>query len=135
MSDRCDVLCVDDNHAVAEALQCLIDSEDSLRWAGHLERADELLDTVAARQPAIVLLDLDMPGRPAFEVLTELTDAAPDTRVIIVSGFMSDALIDAAVDAGAWGYVNKNDGPGAIIAAIHCVREGGYALNLPAMGW
>lgn len=117
------LLCVDDNVPLAEALHCLIDTEPDLEWAGHLESTDRLLEEALSLKPDLVLLDLDLPGPPALEVLDRLVEQLPDTRVVILSGYMSEALLDRAADAGAWGYINKNDGPAALLSGIRRVID------------
>jgi len=130
MSGCTKILCVDDNPAVAEAVRCLVQMQHDLQWAGHLENADALVTEALRRTPAIILLDLDMPGRPAFDALRELSERAPGMRVIIVSGFVSQALIDQAFQNGAWGYVDKNDGPQAILEAIRRVQQNECVLDI-----
>lgn len=134
MSHTTKVLCVDDSAAVADAVRCLIESQPDLSWVGHLQTADALVSEASRLRPDIVLLDLDLPGRPAFDALGELMQGESNTRAIILSGFMSDALVDRAFDAGAWGYVNKNDGPQAIISAIRRVQQNEFALDLTSAG-
>jgi len=134
MSATTRILCVDDSAAVADAVRCLIESQPDLQWVGHLQTADELVSEAERLRPDLVLLDLDLPGRPAFDALAALVRSESNTRVIILSGFMSDALVDRAFDAGAWGYVNKNDGPKAIISAIRRVQKDEFALDLTAAG-
>lgn len=124
------ILCVDDNPAIAEALRCMIENERGMSWVGHLETADRLTPEAQGLEPDVVLLDLDLPGRPAFDALAELVQIVQDVRVIILSGHMSERLIDQALDAGAWGYVNKNEGPGAVIQAIHRVIAGECVFDL-----
>src|SRR5690606_23873630 len=88
------VLCVDDNAAVAEAIELKLGLEPSLRWVGRLEAADGLLDEVATTGAQVVLLDIDMPGRDPFHALEELSQKFPDVRAIMLSGYIGDDLID-----------------------------------------
>src|SRR5204862_168429 len=58
-------------------------------------------------QPDLVLLDCRMPGPDAFDVLPGLRAAAPDARVVLVSGHDAADLRAASRSAGAVGYLTK----------------------------
>ena len=104
------LMCVDDNELLAAAIEKRISLEPHVHWAGWLSQTDDLLDHLAQTKADIVLLDIDMPGRSAFDVIGDLAEAAPDVRVIIFSGHVRGDYIDRAIEAGAWGYVSKSDG-------------------------
>ena len=78
------VFCTDDNSLVTEAVRMHIEQEPGFRWVGSAETADDMLakaEEIRMRHlcPDIVLLDIDMPGRDAFEAI-EIEDryANPD---------------------------------------------------------
>lgn len=112
------VLCVDDNPHVGEALRLKFLRTPEFEWLGWLAVADRLEEVVRARPPAIVVLDVDMPGPSPFAVLATLSRTDPQTRVIIFSGHVRPELVHRALEAGAWGYVSKNDGEEALLTAI-----------------
>lgn len=115
------VLCVDDNLLVADALRLKLDRAGGFEWRGWLPSADALLSTVKQVAPRLIILDIDMPGRSPFEALAELVKHFPDTRPVIFSGHVRYELIDRAMNAGAWGYVSKNDGEDALVKALRDV--------------
>jgi len=123
------VLCVDDNPRVAEALRTRCSAWSGLEWGGWAANADDLVDRVKRESATIVFLDLDMPGRDALEALAELTVECDDARVIVFTAHVRRDLIDAAIDAGAWGYVSKGDGDLALFEAIEQVSRGEFALS------
>jgi DNA-binding NarL/FixJ family response regulator len=123
------VLCVDDNPHVTEALRTLLCRADGLRWIGSLPDATDLLERVEAERPAIVLLDLDMPGPDPIEVLAALTARCPSTRTIVFTGHIRRDYIDRAIEAGAWGYISKNDAEDRLFDAIGQVLEGRFAFS------
>ena len=123
------IVCVDDNTAVGEAVRCRIELEPDLRWLAHFYSADELAEHAPRLEPDVVLLDLDMPGKDALEALQELIDACPRTKTIVLSGYVSEDYIDRAIDAGAWGYIAKSEGPEVIITAVRQVMAGQVALG------
>lgn len=128
-TERIRVLCVDDNAFVADGIRIRLAIHPGFEWAGHLRSADDLLPTVQMQRPDIVLLDIDMPGKDALKALEEITAAVPETRTIIVSGYERDDYLDRAVEAGAWGYVSKNDGADQIVEAIRRVHGGRFAFG------
>lgn len=126
------VLCVDDNQLVADAIRAVLESRDDMRWIGWLPDARDLLAVVLRVEPDVVLLDVDMPFRDAFEALAELTQETPDVSVIVLSGHTRKDLVERAVEAGAMGYLSKNEGTGIILDAIHRVCQGELCLGTEA---
>lgn len=123
------VLCVEDNLQVAEALRIQFESEPGYAWKGWLPDADHMVETAEAVGPAIVVLDLDMPGRSPFHALAELSRLCPNCRAVILSGHVRRDLIDRALQAGAWGYVSKNDDDRAVFRVIERVLNGEIAFS------
>ncbi|MCC6678733.1 MAG: response regulator transcription factor [Phycisphaerales bacterium] len=127
--NRISVLCVDDNQDVARALRRKLSLVGGFDWRGWLPDAESLLGSVRQHCPAVVLLDIDMPGPDPFGVLAEITAQCPDTRVIVFSGHIRRDLIDRALDSGAWAYVSKNDGDVALVDAIRRVTAGEFVVS------
>lgn len=123
------VLCVDDNAEVAEALRRTLSRQAELTWLGWLPDATGLVERVREACPSIVLLDLDMPGRNPFEAMAEVLAVCAGTRIVVFSGHARKDLIDRAIDAGAWGYVSKNEGEGVLLDAIARVLDGEFFLS------
>ena len=123
------VMCVDDNDFVAEAIRRKLSLDPSFAWAGWLPEARQLVEKVKETKADVVLLDIDMPGKDSFEALAELASACPSARVIMLSGYVRSDYIDRAVEAGAWGYVSKNENTETILAAIQQVAKGGFAMG------
>lgn len=123
------VLCVDDHAFLLEGLAARFASEPEFEICGTLESADQLVETILEKQPDIVLLDIEMPGRDAFDVLEELAEREVTTRVVLLSGYIRQTYLDMAIKSGAWGYLSKRDEPGTIVAAIRDVRAGRFAFS------
>ena len=118
------VLCVDDHAFLAEGIKTRLSLEDDMEVVGWIESADDLAGHVRRTAADIVLLDIEMPGADSFEVLRDLKRTHAETRVIMFSAFVRDHYIDAAVEAGAWGYVSKSDTPTSVVNAIRQVSRG-----------
>ena len=112
------VLCVDDNELIGEAVELMLREQDDLEWAGWLADACEIEQETVVRRPDVILLDMNMPGRDSFEVLGSMRAKHSGVRVLIFSGYFSQDCLDRAIDAGAMGYVSKNDDPGDVLEAL-----------------
>jgi DNA-binding NarL/FixJ family response regulator len=126
---RIRVLCVDDNHLVADALKTKLRLAGGFEWLGQVTEATGLVELADRIKPDIILLDIDMPGEDPFDVLEALTNECPETRVVMFSGHVRGDLIDKAVEAGAWGYISKNDGTESIVSSLHRVAEGEFVIG------
>lgn len=123
------VLVVDDNDDMAFMLQHLIGNEADLEFVGRLANADALMETIGAKMPRIVLMDLTMPGRSPMEAMKEASAKFPESRFVVISGYDEPKRVDEAVDNGAWGFVSKMGDIPAILKAIRTVAAGDVYLK------
>lgn len=123
------VLCVDDNALIIEALIVRLGMEPWLHVVKILDQADTLVEAAIASQADVVLLDVDMPGKDAFEAMADLVAGRPESRCIMLSGHVRTDLLDRAVAGGAWGYVSKTAGAEAILKAIRGVCDGHFVVS------
>jgi DNA-binding NarL/FixJ family response regulator len=79
---------------------------------------DEALRVALAEVPDLVVLDLAMPKRSGIEVLPELHDRLPDTRVVVLSNFPRRRMAEIVQRSGAVGYVEKRVAPDRLVAEI-----------------
>lgn len=123
------ILCVDDNEEVLWALGTHFARLKDLKIVGSLSVTTELVAAVKKAKPDILVLDLDMPGESPLEALRQINRTGGPTRAVVFSGHLRNELIAQAMDAGAWGYVSKNDGEDALVDAIHAIMAGKIAWS------
>lgn len=127
------ILCVDDNEEILWALGVHFEHKKGFKVVGSLSSATGLLEAIRDTTPDILVLDLDMAGKNPLEALRELNRSGAQTRTVVFSGHLRADLIAQAMDAGAWGYVSKNDGEIALVAAIRDVMAGKVAWSPEVM--
>jgi DNA-binding NarL/FixJ family response regulator len=115
-----DVLLADDQPKVRSALRLLLEHEPEIDVLGEAVNATGLLDWVKAASPDLVLLDWELPGFDPH-VLHELRQLCPSADVIALSG--QPEARQAALSAGADGFVSKGDPPERLLAAIDARNE------------
>jgi DNA-binding NarL/FixJ family response regulator len=123
------VICVDDNEEILWALGAYFAHVEGLEVVGSLSSSTGLLAAVKKMKPDIIVLDLDMPGERPLDVLRQVNRSCPLTRTVVFSGHLRKELIDQAMNAGAWGYVTKNDGEVALVTAIRAIQAGQIAWS------
>jgi DNA-binding NarL/FixJ family response regulator len=112
------VLICDDNEAMRALLRVVVELRPSLRVAGEAADGHDAIREATRLQPDVILLDLAMPRRTGLEVLPELRRIAPESRVIVFSGFSTASVAEGAIDLGAVRYLTKGADPEAINDAI-----------------
>jgi len=123
------ILCVDDHAFLAEGMRSRLALEDDMELVGWLESAENLPEEVGRTRADVVLLDIEMPGPDPFEAMAELHRRCPKVRTIMLSAHVRDHYIDAAVKAGAWGYISKNDTPDSVVNAIRITARNEFAFG------
>jgi DNA-binding NarL/FixJ family response regulator len=122
------VLFVDDNRLLAEGLGRRLGFETGLTYVGWVETTVDALRTADESRPDVVVLDVDMPG-DSFGVVQELGKTAPQIKVVMFSGHIRKDYVDRAIDAGAWGYISKNETMNVVIDVIRRIAGGEFVLS------
>ncbi|MBI3942390.1 MAG: response regulator transcription factor, partial [Chloroflexi bacterium] len=110
MSDVARVLLVDDHAIVRLGLRTLLESHPDVRVVGEAGSAAEALEMVEQLQPAIVILDIKLPGTSGIEACRQIKAHWPQVNVIMLTSFEQDEMVSQAIQAGAVGYVLKQVG-------------------------
>ena len=124
MADPTRILLVDDHAILRSGLRLLIDNEPGLVVSGEAGNAAEALDRARALQPDLILLDVTMPETDGLTVLPELRQAAPASRILILTMHEDASYLRRALDAGAAGYVLKKAVDQELLMAIQAVLRG-----------
>jgi DNA-binding NarL/FixJ family response regulator len=124
------ILLVDDHVMFRQGLKFLLgDLDESLQFL-EAGSCDQALALLAANSVDLVLLDLNMPGIKGLGALQAVTEALPETPVVVLSGEEGAGLIRGAIDNGASGFVPKASSSEILVAALRLILAGG--IYLPA---
>jgi DNA-binding NarL/FixJ family response regulator len=121
------VLC--DDHALIRAgIRGLLESAG---YAVVAEAGDgrESLLAVRDAEPDVAIVDLSMPLLNGLEAIAHMAKTSPGTRVVVVSMFEDEEYVRRAQEAGAWGYVAKDDASTRLIDVVSRVAAGERCLH------
>jgi DNA-binding NarL/FixJ family response regulator len=115
------VIVIDDHHLIHEGIRSFLSGSEDIELVGEGWAGEDLFRLVEQHEPDIVLLDLDMRQRRslpagtqgnrfmAIPAVTQLCQRYPNVGVIIITQHVSPALVDGLLNAGAKGYLLKDD--------------------------
>jgi two-component system NarL family response regulator len=122
--DRIRILIVDDHPVVRTGLTSMLTTQDSFEVVGAASTGEEALAMIQQLAPAIMLVDLRMPGMNGFDLLHAMRRIGSPPKVIVLTSFETDEDVYRAVRAGAQGYLLKSTVQHEMIAAIRAVAAG-----------
>jgi len=118
------VMLVDDHEMVRNGLGTFLLVHDDLELAGEAGDGREALAVFERVCPDVILMDLKMPRMDGVEAIRALTERDPDARIIALTSFREEALVQDALDAGALGYLLKDIGADDLAEAIRAAHRG-----------
>ena len=112
------VLICDDSAPMRMLLRSIIELQTGLVVAGEAGDGYEAIAEASRLQPEVILLDLAMPRKTGLAALEEIRQTAPDSKVVIFSGFSIAAVGSDLAELGAVSYLQKGASSEEIIDAI-----------------
>ncbi len=101
------VLVVDDYPAIRDSLATFFSVFDELELVGEASNGQEAVDVCARVQPDVVLMDILMPEMNGVAATQIICQRFPTVKVVVLTSTPDDELIQAALEAGAAGYLLK----------------------------
>jgi len=131
-TDAVTVVVADDQSAVREGLVLLLGTLPGIAVIGEAEDGEAAIETVATKNPQVVLMDLNMPRCDGVEATRRIRASHPRTQVVVLTTYSDDDSIIAALQAGALGYLTK-DATRAEIGRAVLAAAAGQAVLDPAV--
>ena len=126
------VFLVDDHEIVRRGIADLLNAEPDIDVVGEASSAAQAVGRIAATVPDVAVLDVRLPDGNGIDVCRDIRSQHPEVRCLILTGYDDDEAINAAVLAGASGYVLKDVRGSGLIEAIRTVAAG-RSLIAPAL--
>ncbi len=130
LSKPVNVWLVEDHKTYGERLMRALNRVDGITCAARFTACEDALPALADKEaPAVLLLDVGLPGMSGIEGIAAFRKTAPATAIVILTVFEDDDKIFRAICAGAAGYLLKTASVEDIAAAIHTAAGGGSPIN------
>src|SRR6202040_3869434 len=128
-TDAVTVVVADDQSAVREGLVLLLGTLPGIAVIGEAEDGESAVEAVAAKNPQVVLMDLNMPRCDGVEATRRIRASHPHTQVVVLTTYSDDDSIIGALRAGALGYLTKDATRAEIGRAVLAAAAGQAVLD------
>lgn len=128
------VLLVDDHALFRGGVKSLLQREDDFEVVGEAPDSLEGVKRAAALRPDVVLLDLHMPGLSGKDAVKLFLEAAPGSRVVMLTVSEDGGDLVDALRAGASGYLLKNIETGTLLDALRRAADGDSVVSAQMTG-
>ena len=123
------ILLADDHSLVRQGTRRILEEHPDFTVVGEAGNGEQTLELVKLLNPDIVILDIRMPGLSAVEVVREINERSPETKILILSAYDDDEYILSFMEAGVSGYLLKTAQANELVEAVHGVVQGKNVLH------
>jgi DNA-binding NarL/FixJ family response regulator len=128
------LLIVDDHPVVRDGLRGVFTGDPDFEVVGEAGDGAEAVAMVDRNPADVVLMDLRMPRMGGVEATARLREAAPATRVLVLTTFDTDRDVLPAIEAGATGYLLKDAPRDELVRAVRAASRGESVLSPAVAG-
>ncbi len=133
MAEGISIVLADDHTVVRRALRLLLEEEPGFEVVAEAEDAEGAIRYLRGHKPDVLILDLNMPGRPSLEAIGEMREASPETKIVVLTMQQETAFARRALQQGVLGYVLKEAADDELVQAVRSAAAGETYLQ-PALG-
>lgn len=120
------VLIAEDQDMVRAGFRLILEAQPDVHVVADVADGLSAVQRAKELMPQVCLVDVRMPGLDGLEVTRQL---APHTRVVVVTTFDSDDVLNRALDLGACGFLTKDASPGLLVEAIRSAARGDVLVS------
>ena len=133
MKGKIKILLCDDHTLFREGIKAILKDEPSIEILGEAEDGRQAVAKALELRPDVVLMDIAMPDLSGFDATRRILQANPRAKVIILTMYEEEEVINRCLGAGASGYVLKDAPRAHLIHAIDVVHKGGQYMSSRAL--
>ena len=118
------ILIADDHELVRRGIRSLLEEEDGWVVTAEAENGRQAVEMALAGKPDVIVLDLGMPDLNGLEATRQILQKQPDARVLVLTVYEAEHVVQEVLEAGAKGYLLKSDAGRELTQAIKALLAG-----------
>jgi two-component system, NarL family, invasion response regulator UvrY len=123
------VVLVDDHAIVRTGFRLLLENSSDIRVIAELDSGEAINQRAVELRPDVIVMDLSMPGMGGLEAIRRIKAKSAAIRILVFTMHDSIAFVEQALEAGASGYITKNNAPKVLLEAIRKIASGGTYID------
>lgn len=123
------VAITDDHLLIINGIRELLTQVDDMQLSAHYMNVAETVEGLRNDQPAVLLLDINLPDGDGIQLCRDLTKTYPDLKIIALTTYSQNVLVKSMMRNGAHGFLMKNTSKAELEEAIRAVSAGGQYLQ------
>ncbi len=123
------VLLADDFAIVRVLLRHVLEAADDMQVVAMAANGEEAVNEAVTHCPNVAVMDISMPTLDGVEATKQILTRCPQTRVLMVSTYHTPQHIHRSIEAGALGYVLKDDIRRDLVMAVRTLYQGGQYFS------
>jgi DNA-binding NarL/FixJ family response regulator len=127
------LLIIDDHPLFRQGVSDSVALESDMKVVGQASSGDQALDLIRSLKPAIVLLDVNLPGMNGQQITHQVTQEKSSSRVLLMTGYDDIEQALHAAMAGAAAFCSKDIEPKGLLRVIRDVADGKYVFGSKVM--
>ena len=126
------IILIDDHAVVRTGYKLLLENESDIEVVAELESGEQANQQARELNPDVIVMDLSMPGMGGLEAIRRIKAKNPEIKILVFTMHDNVSFVEHAMEAGASGYITKNNAPNILIHAVHQIAEGNTYIE-PAL--
>jgi two-component system, NarL family, invasion response regulator UvrY len=118
------IILVDDHAVVRTGYKLLLENESDIEVVAELESGEQANQQARELNPDVIVMDLSMPGMGGLKAIRRIKAKNPEIKILVFTMHDNVSFVEHAMEAGASGYITKNNAPNILIQAVHQIAEG-----------
>lgn len=123
------VVLVDDHPIIRDGYRNLLEADEDFAVVEEADSGEEMLEKISDVDADLAIIDISLDGMDGIELTHRLTEEASSLRILIASMHGNDRYVEEALEAGASGYVLKDNVHNALVEAARRVMEDGQYMD------
>jgi len=129
------IIIADDHPMMRSGVKSVLQTNPQMQIIAEAQDGEEALKLILKHQPDVALIDVEMPKLTGLEIARGIPAENIKTKIIFLTMYKDEDMFNEAMDAGAYGYVLKENAVEDVLESIKAASEGRYYISPTISGY